>query len=126
MEHDGAQRSARLHASDALIHGTLGAHVPAGHVAACVRPNDVRIAALAADDANALPDNAFAAELILASFEGSHIHYQARSDGGVVWDALSADVLGALRLGSRVAVSIDPANVLLLPRDGAPVADALA
>jgi iron(III) transport system ATP-binding protein len=122
---EGVERTARLHASDAAIAGRLGADASAD-VAVCVRPNDVRVAALDAPATTALPANAYAAELILASFEGSHIHYQARTDGGVVWDALSTDVLGALRTGSRVAVSIAPGDVLLLPRDGVPVADALA
>jgi iron(III) transport system ATP-binding protein len=107
---------ARLHAGDAAIRGTVNG-TPGSTVAVCVRPNDVRIAALGAD-AGALPANVFAAELILASFEGSHIHYQARTAGGVVWDAIDADVLGALRTGDRVAVTVAPEAVLLLPMDG--------
>ena len=112
----GTSGVARLLAGDAAIRGTVNAAAAAA-VAACVRPNDVRVAPLNAD-AGTLPENAFAAELILSSFEGSHIHYQARTADGVVWDAISADVLGALRVGDRVAVAVAPDAVLLLPQDG--------
>jgi iron(III) transport system ATP-binding protein len=106
---------ARLDACGSPIAGSLGADATSKDVAACVRPNDVRI--VAADAAGEPAANAFAAEIILASFEGSHIHYQARTDGGLVWDAVSADVLGAVRLGDRVSVRIAPEHVLLLPKD---------
>jgi hypothetical protein len=86
----------------------------------------VSIAPLADEIPSIQPVNTFAGEVILASFEGTHIHYQVRGDDGIVWDALSGDVIGAQRLGNRVAVAIDVRNVLLLPRDGAPSADALA
>jgi iron(III) transport system ATP-binding protein len=122
---EGALGAARL-ATDAAIRGVVAHDDATSDVCACVRPTDVRVAALAGDDAASLPANAFAGEVILASFEGMHIHYQVRSVDGIVWDALSGDVAGAHRLGSRVAVAIDPRNVLLLPRDGAPPADALA
>jgi iron(III) transport system ATP-binding protein len=105
-------------ASGARIAGALAPGVADGPLAACVRPNDVHVAALPAAG-DALPPNAFAAELILASFEGSHIHYQARTADGTVWDAVSADVLGALRVGSRVSVAVAPDAVLLLPKDRA-------
>jgi iron(III) transport system ATP-binding protein len=120
----GTAGAARLH-THAPIRGVVEADATLTDVCACVRPTDVAIRALDGRDAATLPENVFAAEVILASFEGTHIHYQARSDDGIVWDALSADVAGALRLGSRVTVAIEPRNVLLLPRDGAP-ADALA
>jgi iron(III) transport system ATP-binding protein len=120
---DGAASEAILDASGARIAGTLAPGAGGGSLAACIRPNDVRIAALAANGAP-LPPNTFAAEVILASFEGSHIHYQARTDDGIVWDALSADVLGALRVGTRVAVTVAPDAVLLLPTD--PAGDATA
>jgi iron(III) transport system ATP-binding protein len=112
---EGATSDAVLDASGARISGSLAPGAGEGPLAVCVRPNDVRIASL--DPGAALPANAFAAELILASFEGSHIHYQARTDAGTVWDAISADVLGALRVGARVSVSAAPEAVLLLPRD---------
>jgi uncharacterized membrane protein len=97
------------------VSGTLVLGDDGGAVAACVRPNDVRLAPL--DDARAvLPPNAFAAEVILASFEGAFIHYQARCTGGLVWDAIG-EVSGALRVGSTVCVSVAPAAMLLLPRN---------
>ena len=65
----------------------------------------------------ALPPNTYAAEVILASFEGSHMHYQARCASGVVWDVVSADVAGALRVGAGVSVHVAREAVLLLPRD---------
>ena len=100
------------------IRGTLVAGAGDAIVAACVRPNDVRIAARG-DGGAALPPNAFAAEVTLASFEGSHIRYQARGESGVVWDVICADVAGALRVGSAASVQIAPEAVLLLPRDHA-------
>jgi ABC-type Fe3+/spermidine/putrescine transport system ATPase subunit len=112
----GASGEARLLAGDTAIRGTANG-TPGSAIAVCVRPNDVRVAALAAD-AGTLPENTYAAELILASFEGSYIHYQARTAEGTVWDAISADVLGALRTGERVAVAVAPDAVLLLPQDG--------
>jgi iron(III) transport system ATP-binding protein len=122
---DGASGKARL-SSDAPIHGVVPADDAVTDVCACVRPTDVRVTALDERDPASLPGNTFAGEVILASFEGTHIHYQLRGDDGIVWDALSAEVLGAHRLGSRVAVAIDARNVLLLPRDGGPPADGLA
>jgi iron(III) transport system ATP-binding protein len=100
------------------VRGTLVAPNSDAVVAACVRPNDVRIAARP-DAGAALPANTFAAEVTLASFEGSHMHYQARCASGVVWDVICADVSGALRVGSPVSVNVAPAAVLLLPRDDA-------
>jgi iron(III) transport system ATP-binding protein len=115
---DGAAADVVLDPSHERVRGTLVAAGDAAVVAACVRPNDVRIAAL--DDARAaLPPNTFAAEVILASFEGSHIHYQARCAGGIVWDVVCADVSTALRVGSSASVHVAPAAVLLLPRDDA-------
>jgi iron(III) transport system ATP-binding protein len=122
---DGASADARL-TSDTLIRGVVSTSDAAGDVCACVRPTDVHVAPLDGRDPASLPANAFAGEVILASFEGTHIHYQLRADDGIVWDALSVDVPGAQRLGSRVVVTVDARNVLLLPRDGAPPADALA
>jgi iron(III) transport system ATP-binding protein len=122
---DGATGTARL-ATDASIVGVVSAGDATADVCACVRPTDVSIAPLADEIPSIQPVNTFAGEVILASFEGTHIHYQVRSDDGIVWDALSGDVIGAQRLGNRVAVAIDVRNVLLLPRDGAPSADALA
>jgi len=122
---DGTAGTARL-STDAPIHGTLSSSDAVTDVCACVRPTDVRVASLDGRESDSLPDNTFAGEVILASFEGTHIHYQLRGDDGIVWDALSADVAGAHRLGSRVAVAIDARNVLLLPRDGVPPADVLA
>ncbi len=115
---DGALADVAFEAGRERVHGTLVAPGDAEVVAACVRPNDVRIAALS-DTGAALPANTFAAEITLASFEGSHMHYQARSSGGLVWDAVCADVSAALRVGSPVSVHVPAAAVLLLPRDDA-------
>jgi iron(III) transport system ATP-binding protein len=112
---DGPFGDARLRTGGERIGGTLAPGTNAVDVAACVRPNDVRVTAYDGTAAG----NAFAAELILASFEGSHIHYQARTAGGIVWDAIGADVLAALRVGDRVQVTVAPEHVLLLPADDA-------
>ena len=122
---DGAAGTARL-STDAQIHGVVSTNNAPTEVCACVRPTDVRVTAIGGRDLASLSRNTFAGEVILASFEGTHIHYHVRGDDGIVWDALSADVLGAHRLGSRVAVAVDAGSVLLLPRDGAPPADVLA
>jgi iron(III) transport system ATP-binding protein len=122
---DGTTGTARL-TTDASIVGVVSVDDATTDVCACVRPTDVSITPLSDGVPSIQPVNAFAGEVILASFEGTHIHYQVRSDDGTVWDALSSDVIGAQRLGNRVAVAIDVRNVLLLPRDGAPPADALA
>ncbi len=116
---NGDTGEARLLAGETRITGALAAAATTDDVAACVRPNDVRIVPADGAAAGARPANAFDAELILASFEGSHIHYQARTADGIVWDAISADVLGALRLGDRVSVGVAPEHVLLLPKDDA-------
>jgi ABC-type Fe3+/spermidine/putrescine transport system ATPase subunit len=115
---DGGTADVIFETGGERIRGTLVAPPANDVVAACVRPNDVRIAAL--DDAGAdLPPNAFAAEITLASFEGSHIHYQARCVSGVVWDVVCADVSAALRVGSTASITVPPESVLLLPRDHA-------
>ena len=115
---DDALADVMFEPSRECIRGTLVAPRDAEVVAACVRPNDVRIAALS-DAGAALPANTFAAEITLASFEGSHIHYQARSARGVVWDVVCADVSAALRVGSAASVHVPSDAVLLLPRDDA-------
>jgi iron(III) transport system ATP-binding protein len=120
---DGPAGEARLRAGGARISGTLAPGTTATDVAACVRPNDVRIAAGDGAATGNAPGNAFAAELILASFEGSHIHYQARADDGIVWDAIGTDVLAARRVGDRVRVTVAPEHVLLLPADDAALDD---
>jgi iron(III) transport system ATP-binding protein len=115
---DGASADVTFETGNERIRGTLVASQTDAVVAACVRPNDIRIAALA-DAAAALPPNTFAAEITLASFEGSHIHYQARCTSGVVWDVVCADVAGALRVGSTASIHVAPESVLLLPQDQA-------
>jgi iron(III) transport system ATP-binding protein len=113
---DGTSADVVLERGNHDVRGTLIAGNDADVVAACVRPNDIRIAALG-DAGERLPPNTYPAEVILASFEGSHIHYQARCTSGVVWDIVSADVAGALRVGAGVSVHVAPEAVLLLPQD---------
>jgi iron(III) transport system ATP-binding protein len=119
VSRSGGVGQARLHAGDAPITGSLDAAGTTPHVAACVRPNDVQVRPFDAAAIASGPGNVFAAELILASFEGSHIHYQARTPGGVVWDAIDTEVLRGLRVGDPVCVAVAPEHVLLLPADDA-------
>jgi ABC-type Fe3+/spermidine/putrescine transport system ATPase subunit len=115
---DGMVADVAFEAGNDSIRGTLAASHNAAAVAACVRPNDVHIAALPSTG-DALAPNAFSAEVVLASFEGTHIHYQARCASGIVWDVVCPDVSRALRVGTSASLSIAPEAVLLLPRDDA-------
>ncbi len=62
------------------------ASVPRGAsaYAACVRPNDIRIAALDPAAGADRSRNTLRGTIVMASFQGSFIHYRVRSEG-VVW-----------------------------------------
>jgi iron(III) transport system ATP-binding protein len=82
-------------------------------IAACVRPEDVVVAV----GRDATQHNAMEGEVLLVSFVGSHMQYRVKVGDGVVWEALSRDVGATIRIGDKVTVSVDPACVLLLPKE---------
>jgi ABC-type Fe3+/spermidine/putrescine transport system ATPase subunit len=99
------------------VYGRSGASAIPQSAAVCVRPNDIRLAAAAPDArAGALPKNTYLAEVIYASFEGTQVHYRARTDAGTIWDIVSPNVEGAVPIGNRIVVQIDEERVLILPR----------
>ena len=92
------------------------ASVPAGsnEYAACVRPNDVRIAMLPADVAGmTLPPNTLQGTIVMASFQGSFVHYRVRSEG-LVWDVHSVNP-PPVAVDDAVLLSIAPEHVLVVP-----------
>ena len=102
----------RLAASDQML---AVAALPAGPgtYAACVRPNDIRLAPFAAAGSAAAATNTLRGEVVLASFQGSFVHYRVRSDG-LVWDVHSASPL-PMHAGDEVLMTIAPEHVLVVP-----------
>jgi iron(III) transport system ATP-binding protein len=120
---DGAMCEAILDTCGLRVAGTSGASGVPQAAAVCVRPNDIQLtAAPSGTAANDLPENAYLAEVIFSSFEGTQVHYQARTDGGTVWDVVSPDVAGTLLTGTRVVVQVSADRVLILPRSCAEAA----
>jgi iron(III) transport system ATP-binding protein len=102
----------RLRSDESLI-ATRAGSLGAIDLAACVRPDDVRIDR--ATDGDALPKNALAGEVLLASFMGSHMQYRVRVRSGAIWDVLSARIATDIKPGADVVVQVSPEHVLLLP-----------
>jgi iron(III) transport system ATP-binding protein len=114
---DGAKCEAILDACGIRVAGTSGASGMTEAAAVCVRPNDIQLTAAPSNTtAQDLPENAYLAEVIFSSFEGTQIHYQARTDGGTVWDIVSPDVAGTIVMGTRALVRVAADRVLILPR----------
>ena len=114
---DGAACEVILDDGDVRVYGRSGTAVTPESAAVCVRPTDIRLAAAPPDaTAGVLPKNTYLAEVIYASFEGTQVHYRARTDGGTIWDIVSPDVEGAVPTGSRILVQIAEDRVLILPR----------
>jgi iron(III) transport system ATP-binding protein len=120
---DGAACETVLETSGLRVKGTSGTPGAPDAAAVCIRPNDIRLSTAPADtSANELPDNTYLAEVIFSSFEGTHVHYRARTDGGTIWDIVSPDVAGAIVMGTRAVVQVDADRVLILPRARSAVA----
>ena len=106
----------------------LAAAAPAasGAIAACIRPEDVRVEAAASGAAGAeaeLPPGQVLGTVVLASFLGSHMQYRVRvaagrsgGAGAKVWEALSTGLDAPLKLGTPVVLTVPAASVLLLAR----------
>jgi iron(III) transport system ATP-binding protein len=119
----GALCETILDACGLRVAGTSGAGAAPDAVAVCVRPNDIRLTPAPPNTSAAdLPENAYFAEVIFSSFEGTQVHYQARTDGGTVWDIVSPDVAGTIVMGTRTIVQVGADRVLILPRAGAAAA----
>jgi iron(III) transport system ATP-binding protein len=115
---DGAACEAVLDACGLSVNGTSGASgAPDNAAAVCVRPNDIRLSVAPSNTtASDLPENAYLAEVIFSSFEGTQVHYRARTDGGTIWDIVSPDVAGTIVMGTQAVVQVAADRVLVLPR----------
>ena len=87
-------------------------------IVACARPDDIDIRKIepGASTAN-LAENTLVGEVLLASFVGSHMQYRVKVHDDLIWEALSRDVFADIRVGTRVALSVKPRDLLLLPKD---------
>jgi iron(III) transport system ATP-binding protein len=85
----------------------------AGEFFACVRPEDIGIAHTTATQNAAA--NHFDGDVILASFMGSFMQYRVRIDRGEIFEIVNSDVQRGIRIGDRVALSITPQAVRVLP-----------
>jgi iron(III) transport system ATP-binding protein len=103
----------RLRSDEALV---AGGATPQGSIdlAACVRPDNVRIDR-PTDDGAGLAQNTLAGEVLLASFLGSHMQYRVRVRSGAIWEVLSARIATDIKLGTDVVLQVSPEHVLLLP-----------
>ena len=79
-------------------------------LAACVRPEDIRIAPSSAD--GQVPGH-----VTLASFLGSHMQYRVKVATGQVWEVLSTAIDEPFPLGAAVTLDIPTSSVLLLARE---------
>lgn len=106
-----AAGTVRLEASGQVLSAAV---IPKGANAycACVRPNDVRITPVDPAHASALP-NALRGTVVMASFQGSYVHFRVRSEG-LVWDVHSVNA-SALHAGAEVLLTIAPEHVLVVP-----------
>ena len=87
-------------------------------IVVCARPDDIEIRKIDASASNAnLPENTLTGEILLASFVGSHMQYRVKVHDDLIWEALSRDVYADIRLGTRVALTVAPRDLLLLPKE---------
>ncbi|HEY5348494.1 MAG TPA: ABC transporter ATP-binding protein [Candidatus Lustribacter sp.] len=107
-----APGSVRLEASGQTLAAAL---VPKGAsaYAACVRPNDVRLAMLDGGAGAARPANTLRGTIVMASFQGSFVHYRVRSEG-LVWDVHSVNP-PPVHVDDDVLLSVAPEHVLVVP-----------
>jgi iron(III) transport system ATP-binding protein len=109
------RRGSTLATLDGGVTLLAGSPAPTGaKLAACVRPNDVSIAPAGERQP---AENTMAGDVQLVSFVGSHMLYRVKVSEKMVWEVLSSEVTAGLRIGARVALTVAPRNVLLLPRD---------
>jgi iron(III) transport system ATP-binding protein len=114
---DGAVCETVLETCGLRVNGTSGTSGTPDAAAVCIRPNDIRLSAAPPEtSASELPDNTYLAEVIFSSFEGTQVHYRARTDGGTIWDIVSPDVAGAIVMGTRAVMHVAADRVLILPR----------
>jgi len=106
-----AANGKKMRAEGAAPNGAQG-------IVACARPDDIDIHKIepGASEAN-LPENTLAGDVLLASFIGSHMQYRIKVHDDLIWEALSRDVHADIRIGTRVALSVAPRDLLLLPKD---------
>lgn len=87
-------------------------------IVVCARPDDIEIRKIETSASNAnLPENTLTGEILLASFVGSHMQYRVKVHDDLIWEALSRDVYADIRLGTRVALTVAPRDLLLLPKE---------
>jgi iron(III) transport system ATP-binding protein len=86
----------------------------AGAYAACVRPNDIRLAPAGSAASNLGPAvNTLPGVVVMASFQGSFVQYRVRSEG-LVWDVHSASPT-PIHVDDDVLLTIAPEHVLVVP-----------
>ena len=85
-------------------------------IVACARPDDIEIRKVEGTPSN-LPENTLVGEILLASFVGSHMQYRVKVHDDLIWEALSRDVYADIRVGTRVALTVAPRDLLLLPKE---------
>lgn len=101
----------KMRADGAAPHGAQG-------IVACARPDDIDIRKVETGASNSnLPENTLLGEVLLASFVGSHMQYRIKVHDDQIWEALSRDVYADIRIGTRVALTVSPRNLLLLPKE---------
>jgi iron(III) transport system ATP-binding protein len=110
LPHDPA--SVRLEATGQLLRSAAAAK-GADAYAACVRPNEIRLSALTDGAVAVTTPNTFRGTVVMASFQGSFVHYRVRSDG-LVWDVHSIAPV-PLHVGDEVLLAIRPDSVLVVP-----------
>ena len=90
----------------------------AAGIVACARPDDIEIRKIDANASTAdLPENTLVGDVLLASFIGSHMQYRIKVHDNLIWEALARDVTADIRIGTRVALTVVPRNMLLLPKE---------
>jgi iron(III) transport system ATP-binding protein len=114
---EGSSTVANLAANGQKLRSANPAPAESVPIAVCARPDDVEIRKLEADASSPTAENTLTGEVLLASFVGSHMQYRVKVHDQIIWESLGRDVKANIRPGDRVAISIAPENLLLLPKD---------
>jgi iron(III) transport system ATP-binding protein len=111
---DGGSTLVSLATTGQKLRSTNPAPDESGPITVCARPDDVKLRRVEAGESGG--ENVLVGEVLLASFVGSHMQYRVKVHDEMIWEALDADVKADIRPGARVALSIAPQNLLLLPK----------
>ncbi len=109
---DGSS-SAKVAGHDVTVHSAQRVAPASQQLKVCMRAEDLQISSRPATAANA-----WKGKVMVAGFQGNDVRYAVELDGGLELDALGTIKRGEQhQVGDSVWVSIDPAQVQILPAE---------